>query len=246
MVDHQFADERLAALYDEFHPWDPRGDFGFYLPMVMSAEAVLDVGCGTGMLLHRAREAGHKGRLCGLDPGEGMLRRARVRSDVEWIDGDLSSTAFRGEFDLVVMSGHAFQVFVTDEQLRSSLSAIRDALTGEGRFAFETRNPAARAWEGWTPENASEVIGADGAVVRMSHQVERPVIDDIVRFTTTYSSPGWDADEHSHSSLRFLDVPSLSGFLSEAGLAVEHQYGDWDGRPVTETGIEIITVAKRV
>ncbi|MEU3272995.1 methyltransferase domain-containing protein [Saccharomonospora sp. NPDC006951] len=246
MVDHQFSDERLAALYDEFHPWDPRGDFGFYLPMVMSAEAVLDVGCGTGMLLHRAREAGHKGRLCGLDPGEGMLRKARVRSDIEWINGDLASTAFRDEFDLVVMSGHAFQVFVTDEEVRSSLLAIRDALTPEGRFAFEIRNPAARAWENWIPENAREVTAADGSVVRMSHQVETPVTGDIVRFTTTYSSADGDADEHSRSTLRFLDADSLSGFLAEAGLTVEQQYGDWEGGPVTETGIEIVTVAGRV
>jgi hypothetical protein len=32
---------------------------GFYLPMVMSAGAVLDVGCGTGELLRLARQAGH-------------------------------------------------------------------------------------------------------------------------------------------------------------------------------------------
>jgi ubiquinone/menaquinone biosynthesis C-methylase UbiE len=63
---------------------------------VMSAKAVLDVGCGTGALLHRARIEGHKGRLCGLDPARGMIEQARRRSDVEWVLGDLASVAWEG------------------------------------------------------------------------------------------------------------------------------------------------------
>ncbi|MEK8169819.1 winged helix-turn-helix transcriptional regulator [Streptomyces sp. M19] len=54
-------------------------DFTFYLPLVMSARSVLDVGCGTGALLRGARENGHTGRLCGLDPAVGMLEVARTR-----------------------------------------------------------------------------------------------------------------------------------------------------------------------
>lgn len=52
--DRLFSDANLAELYDVLHPWERRGDFGFYLPLVMSAETVLDAGCGTGALLHRA------------------------------------------------------------------------------------------------------------------------------------------------------------------------------------------------
>src|SRR4051794_8087512 len=85
VVDRFFADVRLAALYDAF--CEGRPDFEFYLPLVMSAKSVLDVGCGTGALLHAAREAGHVGRLCGLDPAEGMLQQARRRSDIEWMLG---------------------------------------------------------------------------------------------------------------------------------------------------------------
>lgn len=147
MVDRLFSDADLAALYDVFNSWERRNDLEFYLPLVMSARAVLDVGCGTGMLLHRARGSGHTGRLCGLDPAVGMLQQARTRSDIEWILGDLASVRWNREFDLVVMSGHAFQVFVEDDALRVSLAAIRSALTDDGRFAFETRNPLVREWE---------------------------------------------------------------------------------------------------
>jgi SAM-dependent methyltransferase len=211
----------------------------------MSADTVLDVGCGTGLLLHRARQAGHIGRLCGLDPAVGMLEQARRRSDIEWVPGDLGSAAWDREFDLVVMTGHAFQVFVTDEELRVALAAIRSALTNRGRFAFETRNPLARAWEHWTPENAVEAIDAYGAVVRMEHDVETPVDGNLVRFTTTYTGARLDGSQVSRSTLRFLDPDALCSFLSGAGLTIEEQFGDWDRHPLTDTSPEIITIARR-
>jgi 2-polyprenyl-3-methyl-5-hydroxy-6-metoxy-1,4-benzoquinol methylase len=65
MIDRLYSHPALVALYDTFGAG--RRDFGFYVPLVMLAQSVLDVGCGTGALLHAAREAGHAGRLCGLD-----------------------------------------------------------------------------------------------------------------------------------------------------------------------------------
>jgi SAM-dependent methyltransferase len=243
VVDRLFTERSLTELYDVF--CQGRGDFGFYLPLVMSAETVLDVGCGTGELLRLARQAGHTGRLCGLDPADAMLDQARTRSDIEWILGDLASVDWDQEFDLVVMTGHAFQVFVEDDEVRASLAAIRSALTQDGRFAFETRNPLVRGWEGWTPDNAVEVTDGDGAVVRMAHKVETPVEGDVVRFTTTFTSLNWDRPQVSRSTLRFLDADSLVSFLSGAGLAIEEQFGDWERQPLTGTSPEIITIATR-
>jgi SAM-dependent methyltransferase len=247
MVDRVFSEPKLADLYDAFSAsWDGvRGDFGFYLPLVMSAQAVLDVGCGTGELLRLARQAGHSGRLCGLDPAAAMLDQARKRSDVEWIRGDLDSVGWDQEFDLVVMSGHAFQVFVEDDDLRVSLAAIRSALTDEGRFAFETRNPLARTWERWTPANPAEISDEAGAVVRMAHEVDTPVEGDVVHFTTTFTSSSWDRPQVSRSTLRFLDADSLASFLSGAGLVIEERFGDWSRQPLTDTSPEIITIARR-
>lgn len=242
MVDRLFSDTDLAALYDAF--CEGRPDFAFYLPHVMSSKSVLDVGCGTGALLHAARETGHTGRLCGLDPAPGMLQQAPKRSDIDWMMGDLSSATWESEFDLVVMTGHAFQVLLEDEELRVSLAAIHSALTENGRFIFETRNPIARGWEVWKPENAVEIVDASGSTVRLAHEVET-LDGDLVSFTTTFSSPSWDSPRLSRSTLRFLGVDSLSPFLIDASLAIEKQFGDWDGQPLTESSPEIITVARR-
>jgi SAM-dependent methyltransferase len=244
VVDRLFAEPQLAVLYDRFCAWDRRSDFDFYLPMVMAAGNVLDVGCGTGMLLGRARGDGHRGRLCGLDPAAAMLDVARARPDVEWVLGDLSTIGFAGEFELIIMTGHAFQVLTSDAELRTALAAVRRALTGNGRFAFETRNPAARGWERWTAANVAEVAGPDGEVWRMISEFEAPVTGELVSFTTTVTSPGWTRPQHSRSTLRFLGADSLAGFLSEAGLTVEAQYGDFDGQPLTASSPEIITIAR--
>ncbi len=44
--------------------------------------------------------------------------------------------------------------------------SVRSALTADGRFAFETRHPAARAWERWTPEHGADFADADGTPIR--------------------------------------------------------------------------------
>jgi SAM-dependent methyltransferase len=244
MVDRLFAEPDLAALYDLFCAWDRRDDLGFYLPMVMAAGSVLDVGCGTGMLLRRARQDGHAGRLCGLDPAAAMLAVARGQRDIEWVEGELAAVSFDREFDLIVMTGHAFQVLTDEAQLRESLAAVRRALTGNGMFAFETRNPAARGWEKWTPAYAVEVTDPAGRTWRQSPQVDLPVTGELVSFTATYTGGGWSGPRESRSTLRFLGAEALEGFLSQAGLRVEAQYGDWDRQPLTGASPEIITIAR--
>ena len=244
MADHLFEDAGLAGLYDQFCPRAQRADFDFYLPLVMSARSVLDVGCGTGALLHEARDAGHGGRLCGLDPASGMLAQARKRTDIEWILGDLALGEWAGEFDLVVMTGHAFQVLIGDDELRRSLAAIRSALSDDGRFVFETRNRLARAWDEWTADNAVEVTDAEGVKVRLTRTVTATVDDRIVSFRHTFTCPRWNQPQVSSSTLRFFDAASLSLFLVDAGLAIEEQFGDWNRTPVTATSPEIVTIAR--
>ncbi|MGG7569574.1 hypothetical protein [Streptomyces sirii] len=103
--------------------------------------------------------------------------------------------------------------------MRTSLRAIHAALREGGRFAFETRHPQARAWEGWNPSNASDVADASTA------------------------EPGGALLRVDRTSLRFLDVATLNALLVQAGFAIEAQYGDWDRVPLTDTSREIITIA---
>jgi SAM-dependent methyltransferase len=241
------SDADTAALYDLQYPWDAtrHPSDAFYHDLVMASDAVLDVGCGTGSMLHQARESGHSGRLVGLDPDRAALDRARRRTDVEWVTGVAAAATWGGDFDLATMTGHAFQCLISDDELRASLTAIRAALRDGGRFAFETRHPQARAWEDWDPSNASDVVDAAGRMLRVSHHVDS-VAGEVVTFTETTSDSEGAILRADRASLRFLDVPALGDFLADAGFTIEAQYGDWRRGPVKATSREIITIARRI
>jgi SAM-dependent methyltransferase len=235
-----YSDHDAAALYDLLNPWDASDEF--YLSYVLAASSVLDVGCGTGRLLHRAREAGHGGRLVGIDPDPAALARARGRADVEWVRGTAADMTWKGEFDLAVMASNVFQVFVTDELLRPSLAATRRALVGGGRLVFGTRNSRVRAWEGWNPASPIDVVDHQGRELRMVYDVES-VSGDVVTFTETTATRDGRPLRVDRASLRFLDVDDIDTELGRAGFQVETRYGDWSWGPLTADSDNIVVVA---
>jgi SAM-dependent methyltransferase len=237
-----YSDADAAALYNALNPWGPSDDF--YVALAMASPSVLDVGCGTGRMLHRARAAGHAGRLVGIDPDRGMLDIARRHSDIEWVEGTAASMTWDREFDLAVMMSHAFQCFVTDDELRTSLAAIRCALLDDGRFVFETRNPAVREWEEWNPRNPIDVADPAGRPVRVTYEVQA-VEGDVVTFTETTSDPEGTVLRVDRGRLRFLDRDALTRFLFEVGFTVDAQYGGWFGETLDQTSREIVTFARR-
>ena len=237
----RYPDEDVAALYGVLNPWGPSDDF--YLGLVLGATSVLDIGCGTGALLHRARETGHTGRLCGLDPDVASLDLARRRTDVEWMAGTAASMDWGCEFDLATMTGHTFQFLVDDGELRASLKAIRRALADGGRFAFETRNPRARAWESWHPGNATVVVDPAGRTVRVAHEVDS-VVGGVVSLTETTRDEDGISLRVDRARLRFLDADAIRDFLADAGFDLDGQYGGWSHEPLDAGSPEIVTIAR--
>jgi len=241
-----YADAEAAALYDLMNPWNPSAyaSDAHYHRLVMNAGDVLDVGCGTGAMLHLARAEGHTGRLVGLDPDAAALARARRRNDIEWVEATAAQAAWDAEFDLAVMASHAFQFLITDDDLRASLTAIHTALRPGGRFAFESRHPQARAWEAWNPDNAGDIVDGDGRAMRSWFEVDS-VAGGVVSYTGTLADPDGTILRVTRETLRFLPEDALDAFLADAGFAVEIRGGDWEGGPVTGASREIVTVARR-
>lgn len=239
-----FADDRIARLYDAECPWGTSDDF--YLALDMAASSVLDVGCGTGTRLARAREVGHTGRLVGVDPAEAMLRVARAKTDrVRWLLGSAQTLDLDSRFDLVTMTGHAFQELLDDEAALAALGSFRRHLAPGGLLAFETRNPAARAWESWLREKTGQLVQApDGEPYET--WVDHPTAHgrDLVTFVAVVLSVRTGEELTSTSTLRFADPDHLRSLLEQAGFRVEGWYGDWERGPVLPASPEVVVLAR--
>ena len=237
-----YSDAEVAALYNQMNPWGPSDDF--YLPLVMAAGSALDVGCGTGMMLHAARDRGHTGRLLGIDPDRHALAIAAKRDDIEWIEGRAEDLSFDGAFDLAIMISHGFQFITSDDEIRRSLQAIRRALRPGGRFAFETRNPTQRAWETWAAAGRETFTDPGGRTLISWYETDL-VGDGLVNLVEVFANPDGTEVRRDQAMMRFLSIEQVRGHLMQAGFAIEEQFGDWDRSPVSDASREIITIARR-
>lgn len=176
-----------------------------------------------------------------------MLAVARRRAGghrVRWIQGDARSVVLAERFDLAVMSGHVFQVFLADADVRAVLQTVRRHLAPGGRFAFESRNPLVRAWEAWTPAALRTRLEVDGiGEVEVYHLLFKAA-DGLVTFETHHLFVGSRDTIVGTSTLRFMSKDEMAGYLTQAGFTDIVWCGDWNGAPFAPESREIIVMAE--
>lgn len=237
-------DPRLVAIYDDLNSgtWDT----DFYLSKLgQTPLRIADVGCGTGAFAVRLSRSGHE--VVGVDPSPQMLDYAKNRDgheSVEWVFGTAVDLPL-GPFDVALMTGHAFQNLRSDQAVLETLTAVRKRLSPNGRFMFESRNPAAQAWLGWNNAEGSPVVTETAHAGRIEeHYQVYDVAGDQVDFgcLTTFVSDG--AQFQERMTLRFIDPSRLGKLLNEAGFGRVDWYGAWDGTAFdAATSREIIIIA---
>jgi SAM-dependent methyltransferase len=231
------------ACYDAANP--PEAFYTHYLALVGDApKTILDMGCGTGRLAVALAQRGHS--VTGADPSAGMMRVARGRLGAErvrWIDSDATSLALETRFDLIVMTGNVFQVFLTDEDVRATLRTLRRHLVAGGRLAFETRNPLVEEWRGWTPALTRETIEAPGVGAVAVHYDIAEANGAFVTYETHYRF-GPDDVSVGRDTLRFMSRDAPATFLSEAGFTNVEWFGDWHRSPLAARSPEFVVVAR--
>lgn len=107
----------------------------FDLLAIGPADAVLDLGCGTGHLTNRIRQM-TSGRVLGLDPAEGMIAEARrqAAANVEFQVGTAEELNLPGQFDAIFCNS-AFQWFRDPPRaLANGFAALRPG----GRMAIQS------------------------------------------------------------------------------------------------------------
>ncbi|MGL4320876.1 MAG: class I SAM-dependent methyltransferase [Paracoccaceae bacterium] len=226
IADLHYTAPRLARLYDQTCGFGP--DTAFYLALAGPAPLrILDLGCGTGTLCHAYAALGH--HVTGADPSPAMLDVARSKpnaSHITWLAATAETFRSPDMFDLIVMTGHAFQQLRTEADITSALSVMRRHLASDGRIAFETRNPAikwAKRWHGLTQTHQ-----CDGQTVQQTHSVTTTGPAHVT-FDTTYTFG--DATLTSTTTLHFPSHATLLALIARAGLHPMACFGDWQNAP---------------
>jgi SAM-dependent methyltransferase len=236
-----YADSRLTALYDALNP--PGDDTAFYLSLPgQPPQEILDVGCGTGLLACALAARGH--RVTGADPAAAMLAVARSRpggEQVRWIETDAAGLSEPTRFDLIIMTGHVFQLLLSDGDVRAALGNLRRHLAPGGRIAFETRNPDTREWQYWSPRETQRRVDTAAGPADVHYDIS-DVTGELVTYEMCIRFP--DGEQAVvPDTLRFMGQAELARFLSGAGLTGISWYGDWDRSPVGPDSPEIIVIA---
>jgi SAM-dependent methyltransferase len=225
MPDLHYEHPALAALYDADCGWGEDRDF--YLNLAGTPpQCILDLGCGTGLICDAYAARGHD--VTGADPAPAMLDIARAKphgGSIEWVLEQAQNFRSDKRFDLVIMTGHAFQVLLEDSDIYALFDMVRAHLAPAGRFVFESRNPAIE-WQ--TLWNSSHKFLADGrAVLYNLHTLRRD--GNRLTFEQCYDFDGQSLT--SRSELLFLTREEIEQRLSDCSLEVENMFGDWHEAP---------------
>jgi SAM-dependent methyltransferase len=222
-MDYQHA--QIAEIYDLTNP--RAQDTDFYLALAgLCPCSVLDLGCGTGTLCCALAERGHQ--VTGVDPAAAMLEVARRKphaEQVEWVESSAQSYKAHRRFDLVVMTGHAFQTLLTDADVLAVFETMRGHLEERGRVAFETRNsrldwvgewasrpPVVHLLSGGQLLETLEITGGEG---------------EFISFRTSYRLP--QETLTTRSTLRFPSREHVEALVDRSGLVIGEVFGDWNG-----------------
>lgn len=255
MPDLHYDDPRLARLYDLDSPWSIDRDF--YLELAGSSPCrVLDLGCGTGLLCDAFAGRGHE--VTGVDPSAAMLDVARTKpqaSKIEWVEAVAQDFRSSKRFDLIIMTGHAFQVLLEDRDVRDTLEVMRAHLAPGGIVAFESRNPAIDWRSRWDYEMDLILEGSKVRESRRFISMEGEFMTFELRYEFSgcaLERDGQEASEEpgarailiSESKLRFPSRERIEAFLKKAGLRVQKLLGGWDSETFdSENSEEMIFIA---
>ena len=236
-----YLDAQIAEIYDLVNPW--ARDTDFYISLAgLSPCSVLDLGCGTGMLCCALAERGH--RVTGIDPAAAMLAVARRKphaEQVEWVESTAQGYKSHRRFDLIVMTGHAFQILLTDVDALAVLETMHGHLKEHGRVAFETRNPRVDWVSEWAERPPSVRILSGGQLLETLEITGKD--GEFISFQTSYRSPHMTLT--TSSVLRFPSREHVEALIARSGLVVTNVFGDWDAGPFEAAGSrEIIFLAE--
>jgi SAM-dependent methyltransferase len=234
-----------AELYD-FEYRRRRADVNHYRRLAAEhapdGGAVLELGCGTGRILHALARDGH--RAVGIDLSQSMLVRAAQRADklpraarerVRLVRADLRRFALGERFPLVICPFNALQHMYSRLDVEEALAAIKAHVAPGGRFAFDVLFPEL----GWLTRDPSRrwartrfTHPGNGRRYEYSTSQSYDPIAQILHVRLHYRPlDGKGREKIVRLAHRQFFPQELSTLLAHAGFRVEERWGGFSGEP---------------
>lgn len=120
------------------------------------------------------------------------------------------------------MTGHAFQVLMTDADVLMVFDTMKRHLKPNGLIVFESRNQKINWAERWNYDMILQLSGYQVRELRrFSHWKH-----DVLHFDFIFEFP--DEVIRTESKIRFWSRNEIEKHLSCAGFQIESFYGDWE------------------
>ncbi len=157
-----------------------------------------------------------------------VARRKPHGKKIEWVESFAQTYRSNLRFDLITMTGHAFQVLLDDSDIMATLRVMRKHLKQNGYAVFESRNPLINWVSQW---NYEMVLEHRGKIIRESRRFIK-LQNGRMTFELHYKFP--DESFVSRSVLRFLSRNEIEDRVAASGLRVEKVFGGWHFEPFDE------------
>jgi SAM-dependent methyltransferase len=251
----------LAELYDLVPAYTKRTDIDFYLQCCREASGpILELGCGTGRILHPAAEAGC--RITGLDISTHMLtecsrklqlKSSEVQDRVQLVEGDMTNFDLAKSFHLVIVPFRAFLHLLTaDDQLACLKSINRHLAIGAHLIldVFQVNlkmitDPNATK----ESEDFAEYELPDGRRLRRAsrfvafHPAEQINEVEMIYYLTNLD--GTTERIVQAFPFRYVFRFEMEHLLDRCGFKVVDLFGNFDKSPLVDKSPEMIFIAQK-
>ena len=210
--------------------------------------AILDLCCGTGIVTVPLAETGLE--VVGVDLSPAMLEQAKTkvkdRKNPTFHLQDALEFSTPQRFGLVLMTGNAFQCFLTDDDLTTLFAKAYTLLYPGGVFIFDTRLP-----EGYdlTLDDDFQLWSEyDDAVRNSVRWFVKQSAYDPEQGVLRYEMRDVFADgtvKPSSETLKFTPLRTLFTLAQKAGFEVAGSYQSWNLEPLQENPAACVLELKK-
>jgi SAM-dependent methyltransferase len=212
---------------------------------------LLDLACGTGRVALRMAALGYQ--VTGVDIVPDMLALARQKTTkrclaVEWVEADARAFQLQRQFPFIFMVCNAFQFFPGRADHEGLFARVREHLTPEGGFLFETRNPSRLNLQQLRHPEPQHYTTIDGRRLVVTEEQYYDPMTQIQHYTRhlTFSHPDGQTEERTNrTALRYVYPQEMEALLFYNGFQIRACYGSWQQEPLTATSPSMIYVCQK-